>query len=459
MNEIILNSHNKSLIRKKRFWNISLIALLLIGITLSSKIIDINSSNLLNGIPRLGDYVSQILPSLETSNLFLSSKDKGSIAYWYFNLPKYLKLLFETFNMALLATIIGSTLALFLSFLAAKNTSPNSLVFFTIRRILEFFRGVPEIIFAILFVWVLGIGPLAGIIAMTLHTTGSLGKLFSEVHENSNNKPIDALKASGGNWLSEMKFGLLPQVLPNLISYVLLRFEINIRASTILGFVGAGGIGQELYLVINFNYYEEVSAIILLIILTVVSIDLFSGCGGLSLGLKWAGIETVLANDIDFNCQKTYEFNFPESQFLLGDLSEFQKKDFDKYITNRPDFVVGGPPCQGFSLANKNRNKIKDDPRNKLFYQFLKVINWYSPKVFLMENVKGLLSMKQGKVIETILEEFKNAGKYGYDIDFEVLKASDYGVPQGRERVIVIGFSKDLDLLPEFPKKLALEQK
>ena len=277
MNEIILNSHNESLIRKKRFWNISLITLLLIGVILSSKIIDINSSNLLNGIPRLGDYVSQILPSLETSNLFLSSKDQGSIAYWYFNLPKYLKLLFETFNMALLATIVGSTLALFFSFLAAKNTSPNSLVFFTIRRILEFFRGVPEIIFAILFVWVLGIGPLAGIIAITLHTTGSLGKLFSEVHENSNNKPIEALKASGGNWLSEMKFGLLPQVLPNLISYVLLRFEINIRASTILGFVGAGGIGQELYLVINFNYYEEVSAIILLIILTVVSIDLFSG--------------------------------------------------------------------------------------------------------------------------------------------------------------------------------------
>ena len=277
MNEIILNSHNKSLIRKKRFWNISLITLLLIGIIFSSKIIDINSSILLNGIPRLGDYVSQILPSLETSNLFLSSKDQGSIAYWYFNLPKYLKLLFETFNMALLATIVGSNLALFLSFLAAKNISPNSLVFFTIRRILEFFRGVPEIIFAILFVWVLGIGPLAGIIAMTLHTTGSLGKLFSEVHENSNNKPIDALKASGGNWLSEMKFGLLPQVLPNLISYILLRFEINIRASTILGFVGAGGIGQELYLVINFNYYEEVSAIIMLIILTVVSIDLFSG--------------------------------------------------------------------------------------------------------------------------------------------------------------------------------------
>ena len=277
MNKITSDNHYKNLIGKKRFWNLSLIILIFIGVILSSKIIDINVSNLLNGMPRLGDYISQILPSIEINKLFLGSKDQGSIAYWYFNLPKYLKLLFETFNMALLATIVGSTLALFLSFLAAKNTSPNSLLFFSIRRILEFFRGVPEIIFAILFVWVLGIGPLAGIIAMTLHTTGSLGKLFSEVHENSNDKPIEALKASGGNWLSEMKFGLLPQVLPNLISYALLRFEINIRASTILGFVGAGGIGQELYLVINFNYYEEVSAIILLIILTVISIDLLSG--------------------------------------------------------------------------------------------------------------------------------------------------------------------------------------
>ena len=276
MNKITLDNHYKNLIGKKRFWNLSLIVLIFIGVILSSKIIDINGSNLLNGMPRLGDYISQILPSIEINKLFLGSKDPGSIAYWYFNLPKYLKLLFETFNMALLATIVGSALALFLSFLAAKNTSPNSLLFFTIRRMLEFFRGVPEIIFAILFVWVLGIGPLAGIIAMTLHTTGSLGKLFSEVHENSNDKPIEALKASGGNWLSEMKFGLLPQVLANLISYALLRFEINIRASTISGFVGAGGIGQELYLVINFNYYEEVSAIILLIILTVISIDLLS---------------------------------------------------------------------------------------------------------------------------------------------------------------------------------------
>lgn len=276
MNEIIIDNHNKNLIRKKRVWNIFLIIIILIGILLSSKVIDINTTRLIDGIPRLGDYINQILPSLDTSSLLLDAKSEGSIAYWYFNLPNYLKLLFETFNMALLATIIGSSIALIFSFLAAKNTAPNFFIYFITRRILEFFRGVPEIIFAILFVWALGIGPIAGIIAMILHTTGALGKLFSEVHENSDNKPIEALRSSGGNWLSEMKFGLIPQVLPNLISYILLRFEINIRASTILGFVGAGGIGQELYLVINFNYYEEVSAIILLIIFTVISIDLIS---------------------------------------------------------------------------------------------------------------------------------------------------------------------------------------
>ena len=142
MNKITLDNHYKNLIGKKRFWNLSLIVLIFIGVILSSKIIDINGSNLLNGMPRLGDYISQILPSIEINKLFLGSKDQGSIAYWYFNLPKYLKLLFETFNMALLATIVGSTLALFLSFLAAKNTSPNSLIFFTIRRILEFFNNI-----------------------------------------------------------------------------------------------------------------------------------------------------------------------------------------------------------------------------------------------------------------------------------------------------------------------------
>lgn len=184
------------------------------------------------------------------------------------------------------------------------------------------------------------------------------------------------------------------------------------------------------------------------------SIDLFSGCGGMTLGFKWAGFNSVLASDIDENCQKTFFTNFSETPFLCGDLSDFDKIDFDKHIGNKKiDVIIGGPPCQGFSLANKNRNKVCEDPRNKLFYEFVKTIGWYNPKSFVMENVKGLLSMQNGEVIKQIIQEFENAGEFGYCVRVKVLKASDYGVPQSRERVIVIGIRNDLEIIPEFPEK------
>ena len=184
------------------------------------------------------------------------------------------------------------------------------------------------------------------------------------------------------------------------------------------------------------------------------SIDLFSGCGGMTLGFGWAGFNSVLASDIDENCEKTFATNFPEIPFLCGDLSEFTKDEFDTIISEKEiDVIIGGPPCQGFSLANKKRNKVSEDPRNKLFYEFVKTINWYNPKSFVMENVKGLLSMESGQVIKQIQNEFENAGKFGYEVRTKVLKASDYGVPQSRERVIIIGIRKDLELIPEFPPK------
>ncbi|MGB1283217.1 MAG: DNA cytosine methyltransferase [Polaribacter sp.] len=183
------------------------------------------------------------------------------------------------------------------------------------------------------------------------------------------------------------------------------------------------------------------------------TIDLFSGCGGVSLGFKWAGFNAVLASDIDENCEKTFTANFPETPFICGDLSSIKKEDFDKNIHQEIDVVIGGPPCQGFSLANKKRNKVANDPRNKLFYEFVKVIHWYNPKSFVMENVKGLFSMKSGTVIKQIVNEFENAGEFGYEVRYKVLKASDFGVPQARERVIVIGIRKDLDVVPEFPSK------
>lgn len=181
------------------------------------------------------------------------------------------------------------------------------------------------------------------------------------------------------------------------------------------------------------------------------SIDLFSGCGGLSLGFQMAGVKSILASDIDENCAKTFCHNFPNTPFLCQDITLIEKHIIDELINGtQPDIIIGGPPCQGFSLANKNRNKTDDDPRNKLFYHFVKFIHWYSPKAFVMENVKGLLSMQNGKVIKTILDEFTNAGQ-GYNVDVHILKASDYGVPQQRERVIIIGIRKDLGVMPTYP--------
>ena len=280
MNDSLLKRHisiYSEQLRSRRLWNIFIILIFAVSFFMSSSIIDFNLSQIIDGFPRLSDYIVKILPNLDINLILENSKTEGSIQYWYFNFKKYAALLYETFNMAVLATLMGFIFALILSFLSAKNITPNIYSYHLVKRILEFLRGVPEIIFAILFVWALGVGPLAGIIAITIHTTGALGKLFSEVHENADLKTCEAIRSHGGNWVSEMRYGIIPKVLPNIISYALLRFEINIRASTVIGFVGAGGIGQELYLVINFNYYEEVSAIILLIILTVITIDVSSG--------------------------------------------------------------------------------------------------------------------------------------------------------------------------------------
>ena len=279
MNNKLLEKHldlYSSQLKTRKLWNILVVFLLTISFLISSTIIDFNFSNIVNGVPRLGDYISKILPSLDINLIFENSETEGSIKYWYFNFKKYAFLLYETFNMAVVSTTIGCVMALILSFFSARNITPNIYGYYFVKRFLEFLRGVPEIIYAILFVWALGIGPLAGIMAISIHTTGALGKLFAEVNENVDLKPCEAIRSHGGNWLSEMRYGIIPKVLPNVISYTLLRFEINIRASTVIGFVGAGGIGQELYLVINFNYYEEVSAIILLIIITVIAIDISS---------------------------------------------------------------------------------------------------------------------------------------------------------------------------------------
>jgi phosphonate transport system permease protein len=251
-------------------------AVLCAALLLAAWVSEVYPSSLIAGTPRIGEYLAKLVPDLRLPVLFAGTGMQGSLAYWMYRLDSWLWLLFETSQMAALATLSGAAVALLLCFPAAANLAPNRTVHFVFRRMLELFRSVPDIVYALILVWTFGVGPLAGILAIALHTVGALGKLFAEVVENSDMRPWEAVRAAGGTWAHGVRFAILPQVLPNFLSYVLLRFEINVRGATVIGFVGAGGIGQELYSVISFNYYQEIGAIIVLIIAAVSLIDLTS---------------------------------------------------------------------------------------------------------------------------------------------------------------------------------------
>ena len=193
---------------------------------------------------------------------------------WFWGLGKWLRLLGDTLLIAYVATVFGAILGFLSCFLAAGNLGTSHPVTFATRRFLEFCRTVPDLVFALIFVMAFGLGPIAGVLAIIIHTTGALGKLFYEVLENVDQKPVEGLVASGASWTKTMRFAVLPQVLPNFLSYALLRFEINVRGASVMGFVGAGGIGQDLMEAIRKFYYPDVSAILVLIILTVSIIDL-----------------------------------------------------------------------------------------------------------------------------------------------------------------------------------------
>jgi phosphonate transport system permease protein len=195
---------------------------------------------------------------------------------WYWGLSKWLSKLAETLLIAYVATLMGAIGGFFLCFLAAGNLGVSKPVIFATRRFLEFCRTVPELVFALIFVLAFGLGPMAGVLALTVHTLGALGKLFYEVLENIDQKPVEGLIANGGSWTKTMRFAVLPQVISNFLSYALLRFEINVRGASVMGFVGAGGIGQDLITAIRKFYYPDISAILVLIIVTVIVIDVFT---------------------------------------------------------------------------------------------------------------------------------------------------------------------------------------
>jgi phosphonate transport system permease protein len=199
------------------------------------------------------------------------------IGEWFWGLRKWLRMLGETLLISYVGTLIGATLAFCLNFFAAENTSPSPWLRFVVRRLLEFARTVPGIVFALIFVIAFGLGPMAGVLAIAIHSTGALGKQFSEIVENADLKPVEGIRSTGASWLSCMRFAIVPQVTAGYASYALLRFEINVREASVMGFVGAGGIGQELVVAVRKFYYSDVSAILLTIIVTVFIIDISTG--------------------------------------------------------------------------------------------------------------------------------------------------------------------------------------
>ena len=199
------------------------------------------------------------------------------IGEWFWGWRKWLSMLGETILISYVGTLFGAILAFALNFFAAENTSPASWLRFAVKRFLEFCRTVPGIVFALIFVIAFGLGPMAGVLAIAIHSTGALGKLFSEIVENADMKPIEGLRSTGAGWTSCMRFAVLPQVSAGFASYSLLRFEINVREASVMGFVGAGGIGQELVVAVRKFYYSDVSAILLLIVVTVFVIDIGTG--------------------------------------------------------------------------------------------------------------------------------------------------------------------------------------
>jgi len=196
---------------------------------------------------------------------------------WFWGWHKWLRMLGETILASYVGTLIGAVWAFVLNFFAAENTSPAQWLRFVVRRLLEFARTVPSIVFALIFVIAFGLGPMAGVLAIAIHSTGALGKQFSEVVENADMKPVEGVQSTGASWISCMRFAVLPQVIAGYSSYALLRFEINVREASVMGFVGAGGIGQELVVAIRKFYYSDVSAILVMIVVTVFCIDISTG--------------------------------------------------------------------------------------------------------------------------------------------------------------------------------------
>lgn len=256
------------MLRRKRMYG-GILLLLFFAMIASGWILaeDRNAGGFWEGLPQIGDFGAEVLSEAWTNRA---------------NLPAYLVEFFpsliETINIAAVSTLMGAMIAMVLALLSTRGLARWPRLIPVFRRLMDAFRAIPEIVIALVLIYILGGGPVPAVIAIVLHTSGALGKLFSEVAENADLKPVEGLASVGATWGQRMWLGVLPQVAPNWLSYALLRFEINVRASAILGFVGQGGIGYDLKIAMQWGQgrYDKVVAIFILLFVTIVIIDRIS---------------------------------------------------------------------------------------------------------------------------------------------------------------------------------------
>lgn len=226
----------------------------------------------------LTNSTNPTIPMLHQPTVIQKREIKG---YQFTSTMKYLfQGIYETIALAFLATVLGAVLAIPISFLAARNLmATNSItkgIYFVVRTILNIFRSIESLILAIIFVVIVGLGPFPGLLAITIHTIAALGKLYSEVIEGIDTGPIEAIKATGADWTQVVRYAVIPQIVPTFTALTIYRWDINVRSSTIIGFVGGGGIGFFLWQWILLGDYRSLSSAFIAIAVVVIVLDFFS---------------------------------------------------------------------------------------------------------------------------------------------------------------------------------------
>lgn len=234
------------------------VAVAFVVLWLSARGSQISLENLAKGVPYMWDFISRMMPP--------------NFAF----IEKLWRPALESLYVAIWGTILGVFIALPFCFFAARNLSPSPLIFQTMRQILNAMRGINEIILALIFVAAIGLGPFAGVLALAVHGAGMLGKFFAEAIEDIDPGPIEAFRSAGVGRFKTILFGILPQVLPAWLGTIFYRLETNVRQATVLGMVGAGGIGFELVSSMKLFQYQDTAMCILVILLMVLLADFFS---------------------------------------------------------------------------------------------------------------------------------------------------------------------------------------